>query len=70
MAKSAERLIIGFIDDLPDLLNARTRNQDAIAKALKVTTAHEEKSRITDPEESPCAKAIKAFLAKRGRSRN
>jgi hypothetical protein len=65
LAKHADRIVIGFIDELPELLEAINRIEAATAEARKATLAHEEKSRIDEPGESPAAKAIEAFLARR-----
>jgi hypothetical protein len=64
LAKYAERIVLGFIDELPELMEAINRIEAATAEAHKATLAHEEKSRVEEPGESRSAKAIKAFLAR------
>lgn len=69
--KHNERLVIGFTDELLELIEALNRSHSAIQKACEVTLAHEEKSQTKEPQESSSAKAIREFLAKqRGRPSN
>jgi hypothetical protein len=64
IAEQAEQLVIGFVDELPDLIEAIDRSRAATDEALKVLRAHEKKSESKEPEESPSAKAIREFLAR------
>ena len=71
IAKHTEQLVIGFTDELAELIEALDRSSSAIQEACKVTLAHEEKSRTKEPQESPSAKGIREFLARqRGRPSN
>ena len=63
-------LVIGFTDELLELIEALNRSRSAIQKVCKATLAHEEKSRTKEPQESPSAKGIREFLARRGRPSN
>lgn len=64
IAKHAQHYVIGFADELPELIEAVNRNQAATAEALKATLAHQEKSQRREPAESPSAKGIREFLAR------
>jgi 6-phosphofructokinase len=61
-----EQFVIGFTDELTELIEALNRNHAATEEARKATLAHEEKSRINEPVENPLAKAIGEFQAKHG----
>jgi predicted nucleic acid-binding protein len=66
-----EQFVIGFTDELTELIEALNRNHAATDGARKATRAHEEKSRTKEPQESSSAKAIREFLARqRGRPSN
>jgi hypothetical protein len=64
IAEQAEQLVIGFVDELPDLIQAIHRSRAASDEAGKVLRAHEKKSESKEPEESPSAKGIREFRAR------
>jgi hypothetical protein len=61
-----EQFVIGFPDELTELIEALNRNHAATDEACKATRAHEEKSQIKEPVENPVAKAIREFQARHG----
>jgi hypothetical protein len=68
ITKHHERFVIGFTDELTELIEAINRNQAATAEARKAMLAHEEESRTKEPQESPSARMIREFCASEGMS--
>jgi hypothetical protein len=60
-----EQFAVGFTEELTELTEALNRSRAATDEARKATLAHEEKSQEKEPAESPSAKAIREFRARR-----
>jgi hypothetical protein len=68
--KHHEQFVVGFTDELAELVEALNRSHEATDKARKATLAYEGKSRIKAPEESPSAKVIREFREKQRKQPN
>ena len=70
IVKHQEQLVIRSTDELTGLSKALSRSFSAIQEAHKATLSHEEKFRTKEPQESPSARGIREFLARRRRPSN